>query len=104
MSERAVRRWLKEGTAPTWERHSRRRSPFDPYAKYVLQLAVWREHGIWQGDSTPAVEHSHMLVAISLEGEILRSRSFWEREQELCHLRGTIQLGPMPLLRQEREV
>src|SRR6266487_6685883 len=57
-----------------------------------------------QGDSTPAVEHSHMLVAISLEGETLHSRSFWQREQELCHLRGTTQLGPMPFLRQEPEV
>ena len=28
----------------------------------------------------------------------------WYREQELCHLRGAIQLGPMPLLRQEREL
>src|SRR6266566_1336268 len=30
-------------------------------------------------------------------GETLRRRRFWQREQELCHLRGTIQLGPMPL-------
>jgi len=43
-----------------------------------------------QGDSTPAVEHSHLLVAISLEGETLRWRSFWQREQQLCHLRSTI--------------
>ncbi len=39
-----------------------------------------------------------------LEGETLRSRSCWQREQELCHLRGTPQLGPMPLLREEPEV
>ena len=57
-----------------------------------------------QGDSTPAVEHSHLLVAISLEGETLRSRNFRQREQQLYHLRSTIQLGPMPLLRQEREI
>jgi hypothetical protein len=31
-------------------------------------VAVEREHGIWQGDSTPAGEHSHLLVAISLSG------------------------------------
>lgn len=37
MSERAVRRWLKQATAPTWKRHFRRRSVFDPYAPYVLQ-------------------------------------------------------------------
>ena len=36
MSERAVRNWLKQGRAPTWKRHSRRRSVFDPYAAYVL--------------------------------------------------------------------
>jgi transposase len=36
MSERAVRTWLKQGKAPTWKRHSRRRSVFDPYAAYVL--------------------------------------------------------------------
>ena len=57
-----------------------------------------------QGDSTPAVEPAHLLVAISLEGETLRRRRFWQREQELCNLSGTIQLGPMPLLREEREV
>ena len=49
-------------------------------------------------------ETAHPLVAISLEGETLRRRRCWQREQQLCHLRGTIQLGPMPLLRQEREV
>src|SRR5258708_36020791 len=38
MSERAVRTWLKRGAAPTNERHFRRRSVFDPYAVYVLQL------------------------------------------------------------------
>lgn len=37
MSERAVRSWLKRGTAPTNERRVRRRSVFDPYAPYVLQ-------------------------------------------------------------------
>ncbi len=37
MSERAVRNWLKQGKAPTWKRHTRRRSVFDPYAAYVLQ-------------------------------------------------------------------
>ena len=37
MSERAVRNWLKQGKAPTWKRHARRRSVFDPYAAYVLQ-------------------------------------------------------------------
>lgn len=37
MSERAVRRWLKQGAAPTNERRFRRRSVFDPYAAYVLQ-------------------------------------------------------------------
>jgi transposase len=37
MSEKAVRNWLKRGAAPTNERHSRRRSVFDPYAAYVLQ-------------------------------------------------------------------
>ncbi|GAC1635347.1 MAG: hypothetical protein NVS4B11_37540 [Ktedonobacteraceae bacterium] len=37
MSERAVRTWLKRGTAPTNERLFRRRSVFDPYADYVLQ-------------------------------------------------------------------
>src|SRR5262249_50507747 len=36
MSERAVRSWLKAGKAPTWKRHSRRPSVFDPYAAYVL--------------------------------------------------------------------
>ena len=36
MSERAVRTWLKQGKAPTWKRHTRRRSVFDPYAAYVL--------------------------------------------------------------------
>src|SRR6266700_2382417 len=36
MSEKAVRNWLKRGAAPTNERHSRRRSVFDPYAAYVL--------------------------------------------------------------------
>lgn len=46
MSERAVRRWLKEGAAPTWERHSRRRSPFDPSAEYVLRR--WQA-GIHEG-------------------------------------------------------
>jgi transposase len=37
MSERAVRNWLKQGKSPTWKRHGRRRSVFDPYAAYVLQ-------------------------------------------------------------------
>ncbi len=37
MSERAVRQWLKRGSAPTNERQFRRRSVFDPYAAYVLQ-------------------------------------------------------------------
>jgi len=37
MSERAVRTWLKRGTAPTCKRHVRRRSVFDPYAEYVLE-------------------------------------------------------------------
>ena len=41
MSERAVRSWLKAGKAPTWKRHSRRRSVFDPYATYVL--GRWQE-------------------------------------------------------------
>jgi transposase len=41
MSERAVRRWLKQGAAPTNERRFRRRSVFDPYAAYVLQR--WQE-------------------------------------------------------------
>jgi transposase len=36
MSVRAVRSWLKQEAAPTWKRHSRRRSVFDPYAAYVL--------------------------------------------------------------------
>ncbi len=49
-------------------------------------------------------DFTQVLVAIPLEGEILCSRSFWQRKQELSHLRGTIQLGPMPLLRQEREL
>ena len=57
-----------------------------------------------QGDSTPAVEPAHLLVAISMEGETLRRRRFGQGEQELCHLRGATQLGPMPLLREEREV
>ncbi len=33
-----------------------------------------------QEDSTPAVEPAHLLVAISLEGETLRRRRFWQRE------------------------
>ena len=37
MSVRAVRTWLKRGAAPTWKRHSRRRSVFDRYAAYVLE-------------------------------------------------------------------
>jgi len=37
MSERAVRSWLKRGTAPTNEHRVRRRSAFDPYAAFVLQ-------------------------------------------------------------------
>ena len=37
MSVRAVRTWLKQEAAPTWKRHSRRRSVFDPYAAYVLE-------------------------------------------------------------------
>ncbi len=41
MSERAVRNWLKQGKAPTWKRHTRRRSVFDPYAAYVL--ARWQD-------------------------------------------------------------
>ena len=41
MSERAVRNWLKQGKAPTWKRHARRRSVFDPYAAYVL--ARWQD-------------------------------------------------------------
>jgi transposase len=41
MSEKAVRNWLKRGAAPTNERHSRRRSVFDPYAAYVL--GRWQE-------------------------------------------------------------
>ena len=53
----------------------------------MLLLAFFSDE---QGDSTPAVEHYHLLVAISLEGETLRSRSFWQREQQLCHLRSTI--------------
>jgi hypothetical protein len=71
----------------------------------MMQLPIFaRILELPQGDSTPEVSHSHLLVAISLEGETLRRRRFWQREQELCHLRGTIQLGPMPLLRQEPEV
>jgi len=46
MSERAVRRWLKQGAAPTNERRFRRRSVFDRYAPYVLQR--WQE-GIHEG-------------------------------------------------------
>jgi transposase len=46
MSEKAVRNWLKRGTAPTNERQFRRRSVFDPYAAYVLQR--WQE-GIHEG-------------------------------------------------------
>jgi transposase len=46
MSEKAVRNWLKRGAAPTNERHSRRRSVFDPYAAYVLQR--WQE-GMHEG-------------------------------------------------------
>ena len=41
MSVRAVRAWLKQEAAPTWKRHSRRRSVFDPYAAYVL--GRWQE-------------------------------------------------------------
>ena len=41
MSVRAVRTWLKQEAAPTWKRHSRRRSVFDPYAAYVLER--WQE-------------------------------------------------------------
>jgi transposase len=46
MSEKAVRTWLKRGSAPTWKRQQRRRSLFDPYAEYVLQR--WQE-GIHEG-------------------------------------------------------
>jgi transposase len=46
MSERAVRTWLKRGTAPTWKRRFRRRSVFDPYAAYVLKR--WQE-GVHEG-------------------------------------------------------
>jgi DNA-directed RNA polymerase specialized sigma24 family protein len=41
MSERSVRTWLKEGTAPLHRRRRKRRSVFDPYAAYVLQR--WKE-------------------------------------------------------------
>ena len=44
MSLRAVRTWLKQEAAPTWKRHSRRRSVFDPYAAYVLQRWQDRIH------------------------------------------------------------
>lgn len=37
MSERAVRRWLKEGAAPIHRRRTKRASPFDPYAAFVLE-------------------------------------------------------------------
>ncbi len=46
MSEKAVRRWLQRETAPTWKRHFRRRSVFDPYGEYVLQR--WQA-GIHEG-------------------------------------------------------
>ena len=36
MCERTVRRWLKDGAAPVHRRPTKRSSPFDPYAAFVL--------------------------------------------------------------------
>jgi transposase len=37
MAERSVRKWSKQGAAPTHRRRRRRHSIFDPYAAYVLE-------------------------------------------------------------------
>ncbi len=62
MSLRAVRTWLKQEAAPTWKRHSRRRSVFDPYAAYVLQR--------WQDGIHEAKQLYEEILAQGFPGKI----------------------------------
>jgi transposase len=62
MSERAVRTWLKRGTAPTWKRQFRRRSVFDPYAAYVL--------GRWQEGVHEAKQLYEEIRALGFRGTV----------------------------------
>lgn len=62
MSERAVRRWLKQGAAPAHERRFRRRRVFDPYAAAVRQR--------WQDGGHEAKQRSEDIQAQGFPGTV----------------------------------
>ena len=57
MGERSVRKWCKQGAAPTHRRRHRRRSAFDPYAAYILER--------WQAG---VHDVKHLFEEIRLQG------------------------------------